>query len=714
MTRYLLTFLFIASIGYVTAQKLEETEVREMMWGKPEKEFTITDVPEKWQEKSAVKLAASYHESYKQIFLTKFLWHTSFLHERVKIQSKKALEEYAQFDIPSEQRMGYETYLFFAGFKVIKPDGKEIIVPLSDAVEQEREIDNMDFSTKKLAIPNLEVGDIIDYYYVQNRRLVAYNYYVFRPVIFNLGEEYPVLYQKISFQSAKKWYLNIKSLNGAPEFKFKSTEEEDYYYIVDRDREDVDFSRWFDKYRQLPTIKYKVTYAKPTYAYQLPLFLGEAGGVKSNVSREEIRKFMSAMISPVLSKSLKKDTKKLVKYYKKNPASQIEKLEDVFYKERYRQVKWSERNLVNGEGYGATRANSRYLGNLSYVLKRLEIPHKILVGVPKHISSIDDMILENELTYMIKTNIDTVLYFGINNDYATMYDGSHLLEGTKVYEVDGLLPASLWSLKEATYPETSHQQNTTTANITLAIDDIEEGTIDAVIRKEVLGHGKVYYQSRFLDFFDFVDEEVNSIGNRVVDDLWSYEISSFIEKRDAYKENRDENKKELQEEMLKNDFSFELSEVEDLKIINTGRMNDSPGFIYEHEMKLEGPLKKVGRDYMLNIGAFIEEQVDIEKEEIDRKYDVNMPYARSFNYTIQFNIPEGYQVEGIENLRFNVDNKVGSFITEAVIENGILIVKTLKTYKSAFVSKEDWPKMLEYLMVAKAFNNKNVLLKKST
>ncbi|MGB0869811.1 MAG: hypothetical protein ACPGSD_09455 [Flavobacteriales bacterium] len=108
----------------------------------------------------------------------------------------------------------------------------------------------------------------------------------------------------------------------------------------------------------------------------------------------------------------------------------------------------------------------------------------------------------------------------------------------------------------------------------------------------------------------------------------------------------------------------------------------------------------------------ISKQVSIKEDELERQYDVNMESSCEILNTIRFKIPDGYEIKGYEKLIKNVDNKTGSFISTAKIENGYLIVETRKVYKSHFVPKEEWLLMVKFLDEAFQFSQENVLLQK--
>jgi hypothetical protein len=90
-----------------------------------------------------------------------------------------------------------------------------------------------------------------------------------------------------------------------------------------------------------------------------------------------------------------------------------------------------------------------------------------------------------------------------------------------------------------------------------------------------------------------------------------------------------------------------------------------------------------------------------------------MSSPRSYHNEVTVEIPEGYIVDGLEKLMYNVDNETGGFTSSAqVAEDGTLKIKTKKWYAHQYEKAEDWPKMLEFLEAAYHFTQTKILLKK--
>jgi len=179
--------------------------------------FSATEVPEEWQGESAVILCTSSNFIYTKE-KAKRINVREMVRRRIKLQDKAAVEEFSEFYYVNVRNSSI-------GFNIIKPDGQKIPISSSEAIEVETEIPEM-FRTynrtikyKKLAIPGLEVGDIIDYAYVYDAEKTPLGPDVFDAVIMTLSRSYPTVKQIVDFKVNNDFYLNFNSYNDAPELE---------------------------------------------------------------------------------------------------------------------------------------------------------------------------------------------------------------------------------------------------------------------------------------------------------------------------------------------------------------------------------------------------------------------------------------------------------------------------------------------------------------
>lgn len=134
-----------------------------------EDEFKTTAVPDKWKNESAVIIGQKTEYLFTRLAsgrnYTTIVRINEYIHKRIRLQDKNALEKFSTFNYVTMGKDGRAEY------KIIKANGKEEAVDMKTAVEDEKDIDpiykpifySLNIQSQKIAIPNLEVGDIIDY-----------------------------------------------------------------------------------------------------------------------------------------------------------------------------------------------------------------------------------------------------------------------------------------------------------------------------------------------------------------------------------------------------------------------------------------------------------------------------------------------------------------------------------------------------------------------
>jgi hypothetical protein len=164
-------------------------------------------------------------------------------------------------------------------------------------------------------------------------------------------------------------------------------------------------------------------------------------------------------------------------------------------------------------------------------------------------------------------------------------------------------------------------------------------------------------------------------------------------------------KKELQRE-----FSQQVSNVR-FTVLSDGRTQKKSTLSYKEEFDLPDFVRKAGKKYLVNLSGLTGSQLQIKKEERERKVDIDIRSPKTFSWYIQFKIPAGYTAEGLTELSRTVDNDAGSFSCTAKEENGSVIINVIKCYKVKNVPAAKWNDMLAFIDAAYNSTFKYILLK---
>ena len=198
MSRYLniILLLFVAQICVAQMpiekfSKLSSEEIAEETWGKAEKQNQ--DIPKEWNEPSAVYLNyANTYEITKQSANKANV--VQLLHRKVKVLDESSIEYFSEVYFPGRKKeTGFERKKTSSGVRLIKKDGSV------QNITTDNYILNEDDNTKKLAVPGLEIGDVLEYFiYVVDVHVI---YDARSPLLFDhfpIQGDYPVMNFKYS------------------------------------------------------------------------------------------------------------------------------------------------------------------------------------------------------------------------------------------------------------------------------------------------------------------------------------------------------------------------------------------------------------------------------------------------------------------------------------------------------------------------------------
>lgn len=711
--------ILLISILAITASAQKDKnsiEIRDRIWNKSGAEFKNTEIPEEWKNESAVIL----FQDYKYLFDRQGKGLTSEIsyHSRVALQDKAAVKEYSEFSF-SERFSGTSNYRYYRGktyngFKIIKADGTERIVDMDTAVPVESE--NSRNSVKKIAIPDLQEGDIIDYYYhaIEYTTAVS-NYHTFSPVLTTLGTDYPVVYLRREFEVEKKFYINYRPVNGAPDIVTTDKEKTKVFTVESRKIDKIESADWMYPYRSLPTIKFQVMYAKtPILTSNLGGFAGVAGIVKSELDAMEVKDFGNIFVS----KSTYVNMNDFKQYLFKNKISlsdlsDREKAIQVYYYLYHISIKEKLEKyflgINNRDSPGL--ANYYFVQNMSAYFNALDLKGELLLTTDREYTSIEDALLKEEFGFVVRWlgGNEGDLYFGNVTLHPHINNIPTEFEGAEAY----VFPFSgkIWQPKKETIPASHYKSNRSVVDSDYSFDeDMEKMNVHN--NTKTFGHNRDWFQYRFLTMYDYLTEENEKMGiSPIMESVKKRDRIELQETIAEYKKSADKARMSDLENLVAHELNTTDPEVSNFKILKNGRF-DETAFEFEYDAKFDGLLQQAGPNYLFNVGLLIGQQKEIEEKNMRRDEDIYMPNARSYFNNINCTIPEGYSVEGLDKLTFNIKNETGGFISSASMEGNILKIKTEKWYANNYEKAENWPKMLEFLEAAYEFTGAKVLLKK--
>ncbi|MEP7164310.1 MAG: DUF3857 domain-containing protein [Ferruginibacter sp.] len=718
-----------------------------------EAEFKVSVVPDKWKNESAVIIGMKEEYLFKRQVargkVTAGVHISEYIHKRIKLQDKNAVEKFSTFYYVTMGNDGNAVY------KVIKNNGNPADIDMKSAIEEEQDVPDiykpiyykMKVKSMKIAIPDLEVGDIIDYTVSSSldwdMKTEGIN---FTPFIFSLSNNYPTIYQQYRFTMANGMKVKYRSYNGAPNIRFDPKasvygDNESYlsYFFLDKDREKSSDERWSYELRNTPSVKFRVVFLDYEPGDRS---LGEATVDRSGLDIEQVYKRYvgAALYNTTITTSLvayttqylaKKKADGLLKndadiikecyyclrkvflemYYKGPVHSDLEKY--FTGKRLYKKIlKAEQKDQQKEEREDEVRMNAvTFATALRASLAAQGIQSELFVYVPRTLGTWRDAIFMEELDFVMKVKIREKAYYleAINNFDAFGTPHSYLenAEGYSIRfdEVDSYYKTNV----PATSANMNLERQDYAVNFTETMDNIKVERTSSYLGTEkssLIGKANLDREYLKTDFEKYYAEPLTKGKKKedpapVTDTKYEY----------ADKEQQVKERKTLFEKELKTDL--DVDQYSDFELLQSGRYGDTAMLQFKEKFTLKKLISKAGKNYIFEAGKLIGGQIKLEPGEIKaRQTDVWIPAARTIENNISINIPAGYTVDGLEDLNTNIDNSSGSFTSTAKVTDNNLLISTKKVYKNNYDKKEAWPNYIAFLEPAYKLSQAKIVLKK--
>jgi hypothetical protein len=725
----LLAFFLLSITSYSQKNKLpddlfdfSEENVKSYAWKNPDTKSKNNEFPDTWKNESAIFLYMEQLYESKNTSVTG-AGVTYFSHYRIKLLDKAAVDYFSTIYYSAESHGNYSLAYCsrqkdFLGVKVIKPDGTEKIVKSEDFIKED--------DKKKVAVPNLEVGDIIDYY------LYTYDYWGgiakfpnFYSIVdkFVLGGQYPVKYLKYQLLTDRNWNVKFSTGQHGPAIKEERAgiKGKDYRFTINT--EDIpSYNRviWNLPYQSSPYIKLYVKYFSNFITSELD---DKAPFRTTELSSDKIIDGYSYYY--VKDKAASNEYSKFKSYIKKkfgeNTLSKERLLEEYYYYIRHHFI---NKHYVydcfhsNSSGYALEDNGARYIsakeftGHIIYGLDAMDIPYDLLVVMIKQEGILDDVLDVNETDYVIRANLQNPIYFYKPSVYTVFNKLPESIEGTKAYVLHSTNQKSdKLKLDTLTLPVTKAEENTILYEYNVAFDNEDNSKLLVKVNAQFNGLQMSDYKSSLIDYIDMIWHE----NDRYDTKRWGSEggeSQRFKVQMDDFIRSEGEKRKTNFEAYAKDQFEDENLKLTDYKTLSTGNEPNDNNLKISYSCEINDFVKKAGPDFILKIGKLLGGQITLDEKNQERNIDVYMNFARGYEYTIKVEIPAGYEVKGLDALNLDIKNSTGSMRSSAIVKNGFVEFRFSKYYNHNFEKKEKWGEMKEFITPATLLTSKEILFQK--
>jgi hypothetical protein len=676
-----------------------------LIWEDGDADFTVAATPDKWKEESGIIIAQKTKFAFDKDANKLAVYEIT--RRRIKLNDRDAVNSYSSvyFRIGSANDG--------AGIKVIKSNGTVQDVSLRNAVyvEDPSDVPNTfapyigkastyyDKSKSrilyyKIAVPNLDPGDIIDYgtIFYDDNTVKKMNFIEFDPIYFVCTREYPVLAQKFEIDTDNNSFVNSKSTVGAPLFKETGNSNGEYAW-EDRNREKISDTRWVNRLVELPMLKFQIVFSRSEN--RSDLFIGDRGELKQNISPQELAKKMNTLYNKLDGS-----------YYYTMAKSYLKQLgysdmrEEDFIQKSYYVIRHMSHYRADGF------SSELFASILTQCLDLRKIPYDLVVTSPANITRPENIIFRTEPEWMVKVKDKYIFNATI---FSNPYDFKEEFLNTPAFIISlGKNPTAT----PITLPGSKPEENVMTSTVT-AVVDTSGRNILVTNESAVVGMSKQYYNIQGLVYTTALDDDHRSYGgdDDVRMSMRGAQLDSYEDKLRERKKEDKVRKLEYMKKQMEGDYE-NVKAYTEFTLNSDGRTWRKQELNYVSKFELADMIKVAGDNLLVSVPALIGDQLYISQDERKREADAYMGFPRSYRNIIKFTIPAGYKVVGVQSLNMLVDNEAGTFGVQASVEGNTLSILTKKIYKQMTVKKEDWSKLVAMLDAAFNFTQKKVLLKK--
>lgn len=316
-----------------------------------------------------------------------------------------------------------------------------------------------------------------------------------------------------------------------------------------------------------------------------------------------------------------------------------------------------------------------------YTLKELGISYQVVAGMSRFTGEIDNehlvAPLDHELMYYIP---ETEKFLSPYEEYLSYGFPMYEVQGSKgvAFTPKGKTVSNVFYFPTAPATFTVNETNTT---VQLS-PDLSEVTIEKSFTNS--GYSGQLERNRVRYYKENKEEKevLEYFNDRIFGDGSAIKIQSFS--------------------------------LENLDMSNN--YNNTPFVVNSKATANEDFTEKAGKLILVNLGKVIGKQTNL-YQETERKFDIEINYAKTYKHKIIFSIPKGYVIESYKDLIIDRkmtgdENKNCSFKSTASIEGNQLTVEILEIYNAITYPKEKYQEYRNVVNAAFDFSKAVLVLKK--
>ena len=705
---------FLLSVSIVSAFDKKDylayaEEIRQTVWTQDLPEFQSPQHTGQYKEESAVILALYDELLLNQktrlrglglnIYTIKELTNNRLQRILIQINDDAALKKFSEFDYKTYDKnhifgIGNEEMLNVLGVRIFKRDGSMHEISTDDYMTT-TEGKNDKEEIQKLAVPGLEVGDILDVFFFTMEQIRMKN---IDPIVYQFVKEYPVLSHRIHCEIDPKLTVQYRTLNGAPDFTVSSNEDKDIVLdVCVKDLKGKVPDLWYNVVRQSP-ITLLLIESKKINTFIPPSV--KKGGLQANPKATEIQqddwKYWDSFAMNYNLSWYKGASGQVKQTLKEHKGDKQEVIADELYQ-------WLEMRTLDTRL--SQQSPSQFIRVFTAMLDKAEIPYEKGMTTSQYAEPIDQLISYRNTTWFVRL-LSGKIYFAPTfamqpGEIPSQYQGQQAI--VSAHHTTG-------PYAPITLPSNDAAKNKEDTRIHAVID----GTTLSISREVHLSgisreEPSLYIPTR-QELLTSMVSDTEIIKSR--EDLYS----TKSDKRIVNEQNIQDQKE--QEEFFNKEAEMFHGEpalkTDDYKILSIGTQPSLPEFIYRIHYDMGSYVKKAGNHLILSIGQLSGLPLEIEGHDRHRTADIYRSCPKTSHREIVVDIPEGYTIseESLNQLCRQTEHESCSFVSKAEVIGQQLRVSLDIVFKHSYEPLRNWDQLLEVADAWKDFHSQQVLLRK--
>lgn len=636
---------------------------------------SYVDLLAKTDTESAVKKSTLTGKSIAYTTKTRYLRRTV-----IKLLDKEAIEENSEFEFGKDATISILSVPFYEsknsfGARIIKSDGKIVAVSLDDAIEITEGKKENELAGYKIAVPGIETGDILDYFYYTESWA---DEIPMPPFDFKLYNRYPTRHRIIHAAFSPELTVEYTYRNGAPEM-VKSVDANSGRNILSIhaiDLEAIPVEIGCNPDREVPSVPLQIFDNRSSDLYFRPSLQHPNGlnNFTSDLYFSDIA-LMASRTDVSEADPLRKAVKYFKQYKKANPDSDLSHdLDAAFLSLNYAL-------LMDEDSWNDLRGAIAF----AELIGRLKLPVEkcaLSFACSRFSAGLTEIISWDEPDFFL--SVDGRIY-QFNGDHAaaprdipSQYHGEQF----------ATFHAEIKNLSRGVFPEIAKLPlSRSTANSTVhdihATIDPDNSLLTFTAKATCKGSAKetCRYAS---EQFEWAKAAENYLG-----------ISS--DQRSKSHQGEEQPIKDRISKHITELYGTKEFTVTEAELHSPGCMPDSPELVFSTTVEASDLVTDTGDEIIVKLGQLAGTHKSYIGSERDRKMFMNFLYPSQESYNIELQLPEGYEVapESLEAFNSVTTTRIGVTGMQINNENDMINLRVMLRNNSYAIAPDNFSDFLQ-------------------